>query len=74
MDLKEDIHGCLKSKYVVANTQIHKYTNTALVPIDPTYVIFLKSRGFKDIKYANMSVDQTRPQTPDQNILAEPQN
>ena len=28
---------------------------------DPTYAIFLKSRGFKDIKYDNMSVDQTRP-------------
>ena len=32
------------------NTQIRKYTNTKCLK-DPTCAIFLKSMGFKDIKY-----------------------
>ena len=51
----------------MTKTNTHTKTNTKCSK-DPTYVIFLKSRGFKDIKNDNMSVDQTRP---DQTILSE---
>ena len=41
-----------------AKTKTNTKTQCSKYPIN---VIFLKSRGFKDIKYDNMSVDQTRP-------------
>ena len=55
----------------MTKTNTHTKTNTKCSK-DPTYVIFLKSRGFKDIKYDNMSVDQTRPEQtrPDQTIFS----
>ena len=34
---------------VYEKLQIHKYTHTALVPIDPTYVIFMKSPWYEDL-------------------------
>ena len=37
----------------VANTQIHKYkeyTNTASIPIDTTYVIFLKCTWYEELE------------------------
>ena len=39
---------CKIHKYTI--TQIRKYTNTKCLK-DPTCAIFLKSMGFKDIKY-----------------------
>ena len=46
----------------MTKTNTHTKTKTKTkCSKDPTYAIFLKSRGFKDIKYDNMSADQTRP-------------
>ena len=46
----------------MTNTNTHTKTKTKTkFSKDPTYGTFLKSRGFKDIKYDNMSTDQTRP-------------
>ena len=36
--------------YKYTNTQIQKYTNTASVPIHPTYVIFLKSLWYEELE------------------------
>ena len=37
-------------KLSIGNWNIHKYTNTASVPIDPTYVIFLKSTLYEKLE------------------------
>ena len=52
------IHG--PPGMTMTKTNTHTKTKTKCSK-DPTYAIFLKSRGFKDIKYDNMSADQTRP-------------
>ena len=44
------IHWRSEMTKTMTNTHIHKYTNQKCLK-DPSCAIFLKSTGFKDIKY-----------------------
>ena len=44
---------------VMTKTKTNTKTKTKCIE-DPTYAIFLKSRGFKDIKYDQTRTDQDR--------------